>query len=69
MCIFHYKKKSLKKGMKFLVWHLLSVYAKIRTDKYFNKKIVKKSKFSPNFSLFNGIVKFFACKNTRFVVK
>lgn len=39
-----YRESPTKKGMKALLWHLISVYAKIRTDKYFNKKIVKKSK-------------------------
>ena len=38
------KASPMKKGMKSLLWRLVSVYAKIRTDKYFNKKIVKKSK-------------------------
>ena len=39
-----YRESPIKKGMKSLVWKFVSVYAKIRTDKYFNKKIVKKSK-------------------------
>ena len=39
-----YKKSPAKKGMKSLLWQLISFYARIRTDKYFNKKIVKKSK-------------------------
>lgn len=34
----------IKKGMKAVLWKLVSVYARIRTDKHFNKKIVKKSK-------------------------
>lgn len=38
------KEPPTKKGIKSLIWRLLSAYAQIRTDKYFNKKIVKKSK-------------------------
>lgn len=38
------KESPIKKGVKSLVWRLISVYAKCRTDKYFNKKIVEKSK-------------------------
>lgn len=38
------KKSPVKNRMKSLIWYLLSVYAKIRTDKYFNKKIIKKSR-------------------------
>lgn len=38
------KESPVKNRIKSLLWQLLSVYAQIRTDKYFNKKIVKKSK-------------------------
>ncbi len=38
------RESPTKKGIKSLLWQLISVYARIRTDKYFNKKIVKKSK-------------------------
>ena len=38
------RKSPMKKGIKSLLWQLISLYARIRTDKYFNKKIVKKSK-------------------------
>lgn len=40
----HRSASPVKKRMKSLLWKLISVYAKIRTHKYFNKKIVKKSK-------------------------
>ena len=38
------KKSPTKKGVKSFVWKLISLYARIRTNKYFNKKIIKKSK-------------------------
>ena len=38
------RESPTKKGLKSMLWKLVSVYAKIRTYKYFNKKIVKKSK-------------------------
>ena len=36
--------KSPTKHWKTIVWKLISIYARIRKGKYFNKKIVKKSK-------------------------
>lgn len=38
------KKSPVKKRFKSLLWQIVSIYAKICTDKYFNKRIVKKSK-------------------------
>lgn len=40
----HLRETPVKKGIKSLLWKVISVYARIRTHKYFNKKIVKKSK-------------------------
>ena len=38
------RESPIKKGVKSLVWKMISFYARIRTYKYFDKKIVKKSK-------------------------
>lgn len=39
-----YKMSPVRNRVKSLLWHLVAFYARVRTDKYFNKKIVKKSK-------------------------
>lgn len=38
------KESPVKNGVKSLLWKMISIYARFRTNKYFNKKIVKKSK-------------------------
>ena len=39
-----YRKSPVKNRIKSLVWQMVAVYARFRTGKYFNKKIVKKSR-------------------------
>ena len=39
-----YKRSPTQKRIKALMWYLISVYARLRTGKHFNKRIVKKSK-------------------------